>query len=115
MVKQSADVTKIKLKILERIHLGQLMPEKGGLATMLTKKSLMDKVMITEKDTKAVEWQELDNGSATWNEEKDTGRMFGFTGLETELVVRQLRKLNEDEQLTASHLSLWELFVEKSE
>ena len=86
MVKNTAktDVTKIKLKILERIHLGQLMPEKGGLATMLTKKSLTDKVMITEKDTKAVEWQDLDNGSATWNEEKDTGRIMSFTGLETE-------------------------------
>jgi len=111
----STDVTKIKLKVLERIHVGQLLPEKGGLGTMLTKKSIVDKVILTEKDLKAVEWEDLANGQATWNTEKDTGRLIGFTGLETELIVCQLRKLNEDKELTASHLPLWELFVEKSE
>jgi hypothetical protein len=114
-VKENTEVTKIKLKILERIHVGHLMPEKGGLATMLTRKSIVDKVIITEKDVKAVEWKDLDNGQAKWNEKKDTGRVFSFTGLETELIVRQLRKLNEEEAITDSHLPLWGLFVEKND
>jgi len=114
-MKKATEVTKIKLKVLDRIHVGQLMPEKGGLATMLTKKSITDKVTLTEKDLKAVEWDDLPNGQATWNSEKDTGRIMGFTGLETELIVRQLRELDEKKELTTGHVPLWELFVEKSE
>lgn len=115
MTKKTTDVTKIKLQLGNRIHIGHILPEKGALGTMLTRKGIIDKVQVLRKDMDAVDWQDLENGTATWDAEKDNGRLFSFTGLETELIVRQLRKLNEDEALIPPHVELWALFVEKPE
>ena len=109
------DVTKLKLKISERIYIGNILPEKGGLSTMLTRKSLVDKVQVLRKDMDAVDWKDLEYGTATWDEDLDKGVLFSFTGLETELVVRQLRELDDKKELLPAHVGLWALFVEKPE
>jgi len=112
---EKSDVVQLKLKLAERIHLGNILPEKGGLSTMLTRKSLVDKVIVTPEDMERVGWTDREDGTATWDEKRDLGRNYSFTGLEIELIVRQLRKLNEDEALLPAHLGLWELFVEKQQ
>lgn len=90
----------MKLKILERFVIQQILPEKGSLSEQLIVKDIRDKVGLKKAELDEVEFRE-EKGLNVWNAEKDTGKDVEFTKAEAQLLKDTVQKLDEKKEITA--------------
>lgn len=105
---------KCKLEIGERMILSQILPKEGAYMAVLIAKRITKKLEIT--DTEIEEWgitaTETTPGTVSykWDPAKVKEAEFEFTDAETDLIRRELNKLDKDNKITFSNISTFEKF-----
>jgi hypothetical protein len=99
----------MKLDVSERIRLLGILPEKGNLLTLKIVSTLRDDLSFSEKELK--DWKIVTtNDRITWGHSaKEKEVKIGDQA--KEIVVKTLRDLDEQEQLTIPDIRLWDKFV----
>lgn len=78
---------------------------------MKTISKLRDDLLISEEEGKAVDLK-TEGNRIEWDTSKDKGAEIAIGEIATEVIVAQLKKLDEQKKLTVELLPLWERFVE---
>ena len=105
---------KCKLEFGERMILSQVLPKEGAYLTVLIAKRIIKKLEITNAEI--TEWditaKETQPGqfSYTWDPAKVKEVEFDFTDAETDMIRRELNKLDKDNKLTFSNITTFEKF-----
>jgi len=108
---------KTKLDIGERLALSQLLPKEGNFLTLRIIKSITEKVSLKEEEIK--EWNikaaETAPGvtSFSWNPGMATEVEIDLSEAETDLIRKELNKLDHQNKLTFSNISAFEKFCSK--
>jgi len=101
----------MKIKLIDRITLPTIFPEKSSFEKLIIVADIQKKVAITQEEVKEFEIQS-ENDMIKWNEKGGTTEFdIDFTESETNLISDLLKKLSTDESLTARTLQLYKLFV----
>jgi len=99
----------MKLNLLERILVLNILPAKGSFTDLIIKEDVAKKVAVTQDEIKELEIKSDDKG-LHW---KQTDKVWDidFKDLEKDLIKKQLKELDEKKELTGDHLTLYRLFV----
>lgn len=101
----------MKLNLLERLALLQILPEEGNFVTLKVIRDLKSSVGITADEFKEFELIEKD-GQLTWNAKGQEEKEFVLPDKARSICSEQLKKLSESNKLNKNHISLYEKFVE---
>ncbi len=99
----------MKLSILERYSIWNMLPQAGELLYIRTVAQLRDVLLPSDDETEA--WnvrQEGDN--ILWDTKLAQDVEVAFTARQTTCIEDQLRRLETEKALTVNHLSLWDKF-----
>ena len=99
----------MKLDILQRILIFNILPNEGTLLTMKTLRALKEKIVFSEEEVKEFELR-LEDSRYFWNDSKNIGKDFEITEGETQLIVDGLKDLDKQGKITENYLSLCDLF-----
>jgi hypothetical protein len=105
----------MKLNILERLMLLNVLPPEGDLRTMRIVHDLRMALALSQQEMTdwGVENQVDEAGKPTgviWDDAKVQDAEIDVAGEKTALIVEALKKLDSEKKLTAQHLSLCEKF-----
>jgi len=103
----------MKLNILERLKLLQLLPQEGNFITLTIVNKLKETLSLTEAEFKEFEVKE-DGVNTTWNAKGQEERELEIGEKASDIIAEALNKLNDENKLTAQHMSVYEKFVEKN-
>ena len=104
----------MKLTVFERLILLNILPKEGNFVTLKIVRKLREDLSFNEKEIKELDLKVDDKGNATWNPAKDKGKEIEIGGQANKIIVEALEKLNKDNKLTESHLSVYEKFIENN-
>ena len=104
---------KMKLTILERITLLQILPKEGDFITLKVLRDLGSVLGFSEEDHK--KYKIVQNGDrVTWDngkEEKD-GSELEIGEKATEIIKEALLNMDKEKKLQANHMSVYEKFIQ---
>lgn len=103
----------MKLSLLERITLLNMLPAKGTITTMRLVSELRKSLPPSAQEIEDWEIREMD-GKIVWNSEKVDEVDFPMDRPTINLIASLLETLDNtgDGELTEAHVSLWDKFVE---
>lgn len=101
----------MKLNVLERLALLSVLPKEGNFATLKIVRKLREDLSFSEEEIKRFGIEDLPDGRMTWKKEEEKEIQFGEKAID--IITKALKKLNETEQLTQDHLSVYEKFVKE--
>ena len=104
----------MKLNMLERLKVLQMLPETGTFITLNIIQKLKDSLAPTEKELKDFEVVEKD-GNISWNKKGTEEVDIEIGEKATDVVVEALKKLDSEEKLTPQHISIYEKFVKNKD
>ena len=101
----------MNLNIAERLVLAGLLPDQGDIVTLRLVTDLRSRLLFTEEEMK--EAGIVQDGTAMrWEPGCDLMKDVKIGSATRGIIVSALKKLNDDKQLTANHIPLYERFVE---
>ena len=100
----------MKMNVLERLTLLQILPKESNFATLEIVRELISNVGLNEADYKEFEINQKD-GLITWNEKGGEDREIKIGEKATDIIIESLKKLDDEKKLTENHFSLYEKFV----
>lgn len=103
------------LFVPDRLRLQEVLPQEGNVITLRIVRELREALSFTEEEIKRLDLREQDvNGVAalTWTQEADLGKEVAIGEVAHDIIVKSLRKLDQQQRLKDCHLPLWERFVE---
>ncbi len=98
------------LSVLDRITLLNILPEQGDFITLKIVRKLRESLSFSEEEIKAIDLRQ-ENQRIFWNTSVDPMKDVEIGEKATDIVIESLKKLNEQKQLTAQHINLYETFV----
>lgn len=98
----------MKLSVLERVVLFNLLPREGNFATLRAVRQLREAISLTDEERKAFGVR-VDGDTITW--ERSEPKEIGISESDGELIVQRLKALDAAEKLTEQHYELYERFV----
>jgi len=101
----------MKLNLVERIRLGQLLPESGNVANLRILTELRLRLGITEEEHARFKIK-ADGENIRWDPTVDTTTDIEVGDVAKSIIRDQLLKMDEAEAMTVEHVSLYEKFVE---
>jgi hypothetical protein len=101
---------KVKLNVLERVLLMNMLPQKGNLVTCRAVNNVGKQLTITKEETAEYEIKN-ENGMTLWNEAGRTEKEFDIPPSSIKAIRDILYKLDEEEKLPANSVSLCEKFL----
>ena len=104
----------MKLILLERLKILQILPAEGNFITLNIVQKLRESLSPTEKEFKDFEIVDKD-GQISWNEKGREEIEIEIGEKATDIIVEALKKLDEEGKLTAHHLSIYNKFVNGGE
>ncbi len=106
----------MKLTVLERLMLLQVLPQEGDLTTLRIVRALRQDLSFSEKEHKALKFVQTAD-RLTWDQKANVVKDVPMGLKATNLIVGALTTLSEQKKLTEQHLTLCEKFVgaEKAE
>jgi len=108
----------MKLRINERINLLELLPKENDFLTMKKISELAERLNFTDEEVKQYEIKVSPaqmGGRWTWNKKgQDYKADIEIGEIGEKEIVEALKKKNEEKQLKAFEVSLYEKFVEKN-
>ena len=104
---------KVKLTVKQRIHLLNILPDKGNITMIKMLRVLREALSFDEKENKVLSLKQHTNGMVTWDpkSEKKSGKEINIPDTILEKVRQTLEQLNVSESLSDEHLELFEMFV----
>ena len=90
---------KTKLLIKERLYLMNVLPQQNSLIEYQLKKSIIQKVEITDEDRTLVDLKQESESNVTWDAKKDADnpKEFEFTDQECQYVRKAIEALSDGE------------------
>ena len=101
----------MKLNVLERMMLLNVLPREGSFVTLKVVADLRDELSFSEAGHKKYKFVE-DEGRVTWNPAAEQFKEVHIGEKATDVVVEALKKLDKEKKLTMEHMSLFQKFVE---
>ena len=98
----------MKLQTIERLFLGQILPQKGNLMDMTISAEIQEKLKVTSTELSAVGYEELGEGRIGWDTVKDaeSTKDFKLTSSEITFLKKCVEKLSESESITQNVVDL---------
>ena len=93
----------LKLSVLDRLLLPQLLPQSGGKIEMLLMESILEKIKFTPEEISKYGLKD-DNGGITWSNGQAVE--FEFTGEQVEIMRSASKQADEQKKITRENLSL---------
>jgi len=101
----------MKLSILERIILSQLLPAQGTFLTLKLLRVLKEDLSFTEEENKILEFEQ-DGETLHWKE-PGVEREIEIGDTMNQIIVEALKELDKNAELTDQHFSLYEKFIKE--
>jgi len=101
----------MKLNVLERMMLLNVLPREGSFVTLKVVADLRDELGFSETEHKKYKFVETE-GRVTWNPAVEQFKEVHIGEKATDVVVDALKKLDEEKKLSLESMSLYEKFVE---
>jgi len=102
------------LKVLDRLTLLGLLPEKGDFLTLKIVRKLREDLSFSEDEIQNLGIRQEEE-RIYWDQFADNGKDVQIGEKATDIIVDSLKKLNEQKQLTPQHMNLYESFVDKKD
>ena len=103
----------MKLNIMERLMLLNMLPQKGDIVTLRTVNEYMQKIGLNEEEIKLYEIVQQEDGRIKWNSKyNDRTVDISFGDIITNIIANELKEVDKKKELTGNHMSLYEKFVE---
>jgi hypothetical protein len=99
----------MRFSITERLILLQLLPNQGNMITVKLCQDLKAKLELSESEMKRADVKMVDD-QLTWKPDDGEKKIELFKA-ETELIVTQLKELDNQEKLTEHHIGVWDKFM----
>lgn len=100
----------MKLKILERLLMLDILPKEGSFVTLKIVRKLREKVSFTEKEIKDFEITQNEK-NVSWNIKIDSEIEKEFSDMETDMIKEKLKRLDDEKKLEEKHFTLYEKFI----
>jgi len=104
----------MKLILLERLKLLELLPAEGSYATATIIEKLKLSLAPTEEEYKKFGIVEKD-GNTSWNENGKEEVEIEIGEKATDIIVEALKKLDEEKKITKFHISVYKKFMVKKD
>lgn len=102
----------MELTILERFQCLNLLPDVGNIAKMRMRQKLIEKIGLSAEELEEYEVRPGEKeGTVQWRTDLPQGKEIDLKGLEIATIAESLKKLDDEEKLTPSHLTLYEKFL----
>lgn len=95
----------IKLNVIDRLLLPQILPQTGGKIEMLLTESIVKKIEFTPAEVSEFGLKD-ESGSVSWSNGKDVD--FEFTPEQIEVLKSASKKADADKKITRQNLALIE-------
>ena len=104
---------KVRMKLLERIMLPGILPERASFEVGIAVNDIKQKVAVTQDEVKRVGLRTLPTGGMQWDAAKDRAIEFEFTNAELLIIRGALEKASKDGVLPtdAAIIKLYQDFV----
>lgn len=105
----------MKLNVLERLALMNMLPEKEKFATLKVIRGFKDELGFTEEELKKYEIVEEAGKGVSWNPKTDIKNQKDFVIGDTikNIIIKELRRLEDSGELSDKyHFTLYEKFIE---
>lgn len=102
---------KVSLNVLERLVLMNLVPKEGSFTTLKLVRKARESLSFDDLENKRLDFKQ-DGDQVRWNEDVGIMKEVEFGDTVENLVVEELKKLNEGGKLKDEHFTLYEKFVE---
>jgi hypothetical protein len=100
----------MKLNVLERLLLLQILPAEGDFVTLKIIKGLKESVALSEGDFKEFDIKQ-ESEQVLWNQKGNEERAINIGEKATDVIVEALKKLDNEKKLLETHVSLYEKFI----
>ena len=101
---------KIKLTVMERLMVGNLIPKETSIAKWKIFNDLKDQLSLTEAEIKILDAKEAPNGGMTGNWDAVPEKEIAFGEVAENHIKDALKQLDAAEKITEQHLPLCEKF-----
>jgi len=101
----------MKLNVLERISVLQILPKESNIAMLKIVRDLQGLLALSEAEVISIGFK-VEGDNMLWNEKKAVDKDINFGEVASKMIADELKKLDGANSLKASHLSLWEKFVD---
>lgn len=102
---------KIKLSVIERLSLLQILPKMNNVITMKIIRDLNERLGIGAREAKEIELS-FYGENVKWNIEKDKNVEFEFNDIELGIIKDSLKELDKQKKIEVRHISLFEKFIQ---
>ena len=106
---------KVDLNVGERMMVLGMMPKEGSIVTLRLTRGLVEKLGLSAQEIQefGVVEETVDNQNMVrWNAAGSTPKEIEFAEVESDLIRKELRKLDTGEKLTAGMIPIYEKFME---
>jgi hypothetical protein len=101
----------MKLLVHERLLLLEMLPKAGNLTTIKLLRVAKEDLSFNDKENKALKFVQ-EEGMLNWDPAAgDIEKEIEIGEIITELIITELKRMNEDKELTEQHISLYEKFI----
>jgi hypothetical protein len=101
----------MKLTLKERILVVNSLSAQGSYEDLIIRKDAIEKIGLLQDELEKFEVKTTENGGLAWNEEGASKKFdIKLSTLESEYIKRQLKKLSDQEKLTADLLEVYKMF-----
>ena len=101
----------MKLNVMERMALLNILPPEGSITVMKLLRVLREDLSFNEKEHAALQFKQ-ENDMIQWKQDADVVKDVKIGEIMTELIKKELKKLNDEEKLTEAHIDLYDKFIE---
>jgi len=102
----------MKLTVLERFMVLGILPDAGSIVTMKLRQGLIDKVGLGPEEMEKYGVKKTGSDGVEWKQDVPQEKEIDLKPTEIVAIKENLEKMDKDEKLTPSHISLYEKFVE---
>ena len=103
----------MKLNVLQRLMLLNVLPKEGNFVTLKIVRDLKNELSFSEEEHKKYKFVES-NGRVNWNPAAEQFKEVHIGEKATDIIVEALKKLDKEKKLREGHLTVYEKFVKEN-
>lgn len=100
----------MKLNVLERLNLLDILPKQGDYTTLKIVRKLRETLSFSEEEHKKYQFRQ-EEGRLFWENDDEKDVHIGEMAMD--MIQKALKKLDEDKKLTEEQFTLYEKFIKE--
>ena len=104
----------MELSVLERLLTQNLLPDKGSYTNLKLMRLAREALSFDEAEHKLLDFQQKDD-QTKWNDGVVKDKDIDLGEIVTEMIKKELKSLNDKEELKPEQFTLYEKFIEKTD